>query len=235
MKRTKEELKQFFENGDKPNQEQFWDWQDSYWHKDELIPKEKINGLTEVYKPYKNFVALFNQFGSGTPTLTILENNLGYIYCGRVSEGVYFINSLSQFNNGSFIISNQTIRDNLGNEYKFIFTRINYTTIILKVFFNGILSEYDNLSRINENFDRNLALEIRVYNYYSSGTTSSGSGSMSIGSGTISSGSYNSSGSGSVSIGGGTLGDNGSGSSGSGFTGSGSSGSGNLSIGSSNF
>lgn len=41
--KTKQELKQFFENGDIPNQEQFWEWQDSYWHKDEKIPSEKLN------------------------------------------------------------------------------------------------------------------------------------------------------------------------------------------------
>ena len=40
--KTKQELKQFFENGDKPTQEQFWEWQDSYWHKEETIPQNKV-------------------------------------------------------------------------------------------------------------------------------------------------------------------------------------------------
>lgn len=35
--RSKEELKNFFENGDIPKQEDFWEWQDSYWHKDEKL------------------------------------------------------------------------------------------------------------------------------------------------------------------------------------------------------
>ncbi|CAD7804713.1 hypothetical protein CHRY9390_01263 [Chryseobacterium aquaeductus] len=35
--KSKEELKRFFENGDIPKQEEFWEWQDSYWHKDEKI------------------------------------------------------------------------------------------------------------------------------------------------------------------------------------------------------
>ncbi|WP_419869164.1 hypothetical protein [Chryseobacterium sp. CT-SW4] len=35
--KTKEELKLSFENGDIPKQEDFWEWQDSYWHKDENI------------------------------------------------------------------------------------------------------------------------------------------------------------------------------------------------------
>lgn len=40
--KTKQELKQFFENGDIPKQEEFWDWQESYWHKDEKIPLDKV-------------------------------------------------------------------------------------------------------------------------------------------------------------------------------------------------
>ncbi|MBL3545953.1 PEGA domain-containing protein [Chryseobacterium sp. KMC2] len=34
---TKNELKAFFENGKVPNQEQFWAWMDSYWHKEEVL------------------------------------------------------------------------------------------------------------------------------------------------------------------------------------------------------
>ncbi|MFP3596526.1 hypothetical protein [Chryseobacterium sp. SIMBA_029] len=41
--KSKDELKQLFENGDKPIQEHFWDWQDSYWHKEEKLPLEQIN------------------------------------------------------------------------------------------------------------------------------------------------------------------------------------------------
>ncbi|WP_160137172.1 hypothetical protein [Chryseobacterium sp. c4a] len=40
--KTKQELKQYFENGDIPNQEEFWEWQESYWHKDEKIPLDKL-------------------------------------------------------------------------------------------------------------------------------------------------------------------------------------------------
>lgn len=44
--KSKEELKKLFENGDKPTQENFWEWQDSYWHKDEKLPTEN----TGIYK-----------------------------------------------------------------------------------------------------------------------------------------------------------------------------------------
>lgn len=41
--KTKEELKLYFENGDIPKQENFWEWQDSYWHKSEKLDKGLLN------------------------------------------------------------------------------------------------------------------------------------------------------------------------------------------------
>ena len=41
--KTKEELKKYFENGDIPVQEEFWEWHDSYWHKDEKIPADQLD------------------------------------------------------------------------------------------------------------------------------------------------------------------------------------------------
>ena len=41
-------LQNWFVTGAKPTQEQFWAWQESYWHKGEGIPTEKILGLSEV-------------------------------------------------------------------------------------------------------------------------------------------------------------------------------------------
>lgn len=41
--KAKEELKKLFENGDKPTEEEFWEWQDSYWHKEEKLPVDKVD------------------------------------------------------------------------------------------------------------------------------------------------------------------------------------------------
>ncbi|MBE4950283.1 leucine-rich repeat domain-containing protein [Chryseobacterium culicis] len=40
--KTKEELKLYFENGDIPKQEDFWEWQNSYWHKSEKLPNSSL-------------------------------------------------------------------------------------------------------------------------------------------------------------------------------------------------
>jgi hypothetical protein len=41
-------LRQFFQTGDMPTQQQFWDWMDSYFHKDDGIAYNNIEGLTEI-------------------------------------------------------------------------------------------------------------------------------------------------------------------------------------------
>lgn len=43
----KNTIKNWFQNGMKPTQEQFWAWQDSYWHKTETINQNQIEGLAE--------------------------------------------------------------------------------------------------------------------------------------------------------------------------------------------
>ncbi len=44
----KEQIKSYFETGDKPKQQEYWDTWDSYWHKDELLPQDRIEQLQET-------------------------------------------------------------------------------------------------------------------------------------------------------------------------------------------
>jgi hypothetical protein len=41
-------LKSWFKRGFKPLQQQFYDWMDSYWHKDEKLPITSVNGLETI-------------------------------------------------------------------------------------------------------------------------------------------------------------------------------------------
>ncbi len=46
--KTVSELKSFFETGDKPTQQQFWDWLDSYMHKTDALAMSQITGLVAL-------------------------------------------------------------------------------------------------------------------------------------------------------------------------------------------
>jgi hypothetical protein len=77
-------LKNWFKTGLKPTQAQFWDWLDSFWHKDEKIPVEQVEGLSELL----NDSVSLTQFNSGlaakadtthTHTSSDLTDWLGYV------------------------------------------------------------------------------------------------------------------------------------------------------------
>ena len=48
MKQSRNQLKQWFKKFAYPTESQFWDWMDSYWHKDDNIPASQIDGLQQV-------------------------------------------------------------------------------------------------------------------------------------------------------------------------------------------
>lgn len=45
---TVDQLKQWFETGDYPTQQQFWDWLDSFFHKTDTIPLNQVAGLVDA-------------------------------------------------------------------------------------------------------------------------------------------------------------------------------------------
>ena len=45
---TKEALKLYFEKGDQPKQEHFWEWMDSYWHKEEKIDLASLPDIIDT-------------------------------------------------------------------------------------------------------------------------------------------------------------------------------------------
>ncbi len=78
--KSKEELKKLFENGDKPTQENFWEWQDSYWHKDEKLPTENA-GLYKVKGSVPDLTALhlMNSMSEGD-VYNLLDTGDNYVY-----------------------------------------------------------------------------------------------------------------------------------------------------------
>ena len=63
-------LQNWFVTGAKPTQEQFWAWQESYWHKGENIPTEKILGLSEVLANKADVEILQHKANLDTSNLT---------------------------------------------------------------------------------------------------------------------------------------------------------------------
>ena len=63
-------IKNWFKTGLKPTQDQFWNWMDSYWHKDEEIPQDKIKGLSESLEAKADADQLENKANADASGLT---------------------------------------------------------------------------------------------------------------------------------------------------------------------
>ena len=58
-------LKQLFKTGLKPDQSAFWNWMDSFWHKDEKIPLDSLDGLQDELDKYATKEYVDNSGGTG--------------------------------------------------------------------------------------------------------------------------------------------------------------------------
>ncbi|SIQ95758.1 leucine-rich repeat domain-containing protein [Chryseobacterium sp. RU33C] len=83
--KTKEELKLYFENGDIPKQEDFWEWQDAYWHKDEKIAQSSIESIEKVIPFFTND----NELLGSALVITIPSNTK------KIINGAYSFSGMS--------------------------------------------------------------------------------------------------------------------------------------------
>ena len=66
-------IKKWFKTGSKPTQDQFWSWQDSYWHKDEIIPQENIQNLSTTLSSKADADQLANKANADASGMTDLQ------------------------------------------------------------------------------------------------------------------------------------------------------------------
>jgi len=93
--KTKEELKLYFENGDKPTQEHFWQWLDSYWHKEEKISQDSIESIEKVVPFFDG-----NNLKGSSIILTIPQNTKKIISGSYIYSGMSYQITKVIFNEG---------------------------------------------------------------------------------------------------------------------------------------
>ncbi|MBL1221852.1 hypothetical protein JET18_13450 [Chryseobacterium sp. L7] len=140
--KTKQEIKQYFENGDIPTQEQFWEWQDSYWHKEESIAQDNISGLKDALN------TKLNRPQGGTGFYIIAQNGdiPGYSKLNLQSYNIPYWNGSSLTSSGIYHSNDKT---GLGtqNPSEMLEVAGNIKT-------SGLI--VSNLPAANLNFSRNL-------------------------------------------------------------------------------
>ncbi|CAI8841223.1 leucine-rich repeat domain-containing protein [Chryseobacterium sp. IT-36CA2] len=98
--KTKEELKLYFENGDIPKQEDFWEWQNSYWHKDEKITQSSIESVEKVIPFFTND----NELLGSALVITIPSNTKKIINGAYIFSGMSYQIVKVNFNEGLEVI-----------------------------------------------------------------------------------------------------------------------------------
>ena len=84
-KRTLTQLKAWFEKEDKPTQAQFWDWLDSFFHKDDNIPSAQVEGLQGLLDSKVDKKDLTSNKGVWDP-------DKAYVFDANQAQYVSFVN-----------------------------------------------------------------------------------------------------------------------------------------------
>ena len=112
-------LKSWFKRGFKPLQQQFYDWMDSYWHKDEKLPISSVNGLENILNTLPSQESLNILLGSFLPE--VVNASANYVYtlkAGIRLESVIIIPSaevtirIGTFDYGEDVMVESTIQAN---------------------------------------------------------------------------------------------------------------------------
>lgn len=97
-KQSISQLKQWFETADQPTQEQFWDWLDSFVHKDDNIAISKVTNLQIILNELANADSVLNILNQmlpiivrdGVDTVTIPADTLVRGFCVIDVENLVF-------------------------------------------------------------------------------------------------------------------------------------------------
>jgi hypothetical protein len=134
-------LKSWFKRGFKPLQQQFYDWMDSYWHKDEQLPIASINGLENILNVLPTRESISALLALFVPdAINATENYVYTLKAGSRLESVIIIPSadvtirIGTVVDGEDIMVESTI---MANE-TFILDCALYTVADKLVYINGI-------------------------------------------------------------------------------------------------
>jgi uncharacterized protein YlzI (FlbEa/FlbD family) len=108
MTTIKDTLKQWFKNGKKPDEQQFWAWLDSYWHKEDKIPIEVIEDINTILANKADTQLVNNLLTKieGKADKSLVDALRVYVYgliddsLTQASDKTYSINKINEITRG---------------------------------------------------------------------------------------------------------------------------------------
>jgi hypothetical protein len=129
-------LQLWFSNGQRPTQDQFWAWQNSYWHKADTIPQESIRQLASTLNQFDKSevsVLLFGAKGNGIANdrqpiqaavdfCAALGGGTVLIPAGKVcviDSGIYMRSHVSMRIEGTLRHRRETVNEDVDKAFEF--------------------------------------------------------------------------------------------------------------------
>jgi hypothetical protein len=134
-------IKSWFKRGFKPLQQQFYDWMDSYWHKDEKIPIATVDGLETVLNTLPSQAAIISLATLFNPEIYTATADFVYtLKANRRLQSVILIPSAdSNIRIGTFIGGQDVmVEANILANQPFILDCAVYTVTDMPLYINGI-------------------------------------------------------------------------------------------------
>jgi hypothetical protein len=136
-------LKSWFNRGFKPLQQQFYDWMDSYWHKDEQLPITSVNGLETILNTLPSQESINTLLALCVPdVINATANHVYTLKAGRRLQSMIIIPTgdvtirIGTTNGGEEVMIESILP---ANEI-FILDCAVYTTADMPVYINGVTS-----------------------------------------------------------------------------------------------
>ena len=134
-------LKSWFKRGFKPLQQQFYDWMESYWHKDEPLPMSSISGLENILNTLPTQDLINSLLALFLPEIINVNTDHTYtLHGGRRLQSIIIIPAeeesirVGTFNGGDDIMIESTIQAN----ETFILDCALYTVEDMPVYISGV-------------------------------------------------------------------------------------------------
>lgn len=154
-------IKEWFKTGKYPTQSQFWNWLDSFWHKDDVIPISQINNLETLLDGKANIDALINKADLGDdgkilpeqiPVIASEDNRLvsgGIFWTGQNYD--YCVNAIYILNGLLFNVEDEEVSlvaaDEVHNRFDVVLGN-DVGNIIVKT---GVAEENPIIPTVNDN------------------------------------------------------------------------------------
>ncbi|MDI1257328.1 MAG: hypothetical protein PSV16_14635 [Flavobacterium sp.] len=147
-------IKDWFKNGDKPTEREFSDTWDSFWHKSDYIPQNKV-----VISPSEDFGLLLftlRQSGTNAPEMTVLHSDFTYDSAWLIhyeGPGNYYVHNDEEYTGWAeqcFVFTSQPAKEGIEIRVK----QADPYQLQVRTMSNGILS--DNL------LDGSVLFEVRI-------------------------------------------------------------------------